>query len=219
MTSEPAPRIDRKYAGRTRSERDAERRQRLLDAGRDAFGTVGYSATSVEAICAAAGVSTRNFYDHFSSRENLLIAVFDEGVARAKAGTLDALAALPPNVTIREQAQAGLEAFVECMLGDERQARINFVEVVGASRAVEAHRREALRAFSEIFLNIAEALAAAGVIEPRPRYLFKVASTALVGAVVEALLEWMSEEDDRMPLDHVIEGLVEIIVILAGEES
>lgn len=220
MARDPVPSSKRRYGGLTRPERDAERRQRLLDAGLDTFGTAGYAATSVEAVCASAGVSTRNFYDHFSGREGLLIAIFDEGVARAQAATLRALAGLSPGASIRAMAQAGLDAFVVSMLGDERQARINFVEVVGASRAVEEHRRAALRAFSEIFLEIAEALAAQRRIQARPRYLFKVASMALVGAVVEALLEWMSEpEDERMELAQVVEGLVEIMAILAGEAS
>ncbi len=209
----------RLYAGLTRTERDAERRQKLLDAGLDAFGTSGYSSASVESLCSAAGVSTRNFYDHFASREDLLIAIFDEGVGLAQTATLEALAALPPGAGVREMAQAGLEAFVTAMLQDERRARINFVEVVGASRAVEAHRRTALRAFSEIFFGIAEALASQGLIVPRPRYLYRVAATALVGAVVEALLEWMSQDDKQMPLEHVIEGLVEIMVILSEASS
>ncbi|MEH3055148.1 MAG: TetR/AcrR family transcriptional regulator [Patulibacter minatonensis] len=215
MPPESVPSSERRYAGLTQAERDAERRQRLLDAGLDAFGGAGYSTTSVEAICAAAGVSTRNFYDHFAGRESLLIAIFDEGVARAQTATVDALVALPAGASVREMAQAGLTAFVAAMLDDERRARINFVEVVGASRAVEEHRREALRTFSAIFLQIAQSLAEQGLIRQREPYLYQVAATALVGAVVEALLEWISQGDERMPLEHVIEGLVEIMVILA----
>jgi AcrR family transcriptional regulator len=213
----PVPSSQRRYGGLTPAERDADRRQRLLNAGLDAFGTSGYPATSVEALCGAAGVSTRNFYDHFAGRESLLIAIFDEGIARAQAATVEALAALPADASVRDRAQAGLAAFVDYMLGDERRARINFIEVVGASRAVEAHRRTALRTFAGIILQLAEALADAGRIAPRPPHFFRVGSIALVGAVVEALLEWMADDGDRMPLDQVIDGLVEIIVILAGE--
>jgi AcrR family transcriptional regulator len=186
-----------------------------MGAGLDLFGRTGYSQASVKAVCAAAGVSTRNFYHHFASRERLLIAIFDENVAQAQAATLQALAAQPAGVGVREMAQSGLEAFVGAMLDDERRARINFVEVVGASHAVEEHRRRALRIFSELFLALMDELARQGRIKSRPRYLYEVASTALVGAVVEALLEWMSQGDERMPLEQVVEGLVEIIVILA----
>lgn len=219
MVPESASGSERRYGGRTRAERDAERRQRLLDAGLDAFGTAGYSTTSVEALCATAGVSTRNFYDHFASRESLLIAIFDEGVARAQAATLQALLALPADATVRDRARAGLGAFASFMLDDERRARINFVEVLGASRAVEGHRRAALRAFASIVLEVAETLASQGLIQPRPPRLFKVASTALVGAVTESLLDWMSRDGDRIPLDELIEDLGEIMALLAGDPA
>lgn len=217
MTSESVPSNERRYGGLTRSERDAQRRQRLLVAGLDAFGTVGYAATSVEAVCVAAGVSTRNFYDHFSGRESLLIAIFEEGIARAKAATLAALLEVPGDANVRDRAQAGLGAFAACLLADERQARINFVEVVGASRAVEEHRRAAMRAFADILFEVARSLSERGSIEPRPEHLLKVASTALVGAVVETLLDWMAEDGERMPLDLLIADLVELMAILAGQ--
>lgn len=217
MAPESVPSSERRYRGLTRSERDAQRRQRLLDAGLSAFGTAGYAATSVEAVCVAAGVSTRNFYDHFDGRESLLIAIFDEGVARAKAATLEALLALPVDASVRARAQAGLGAFTTYMLDDERRARINFVEVVGASRVVEEHRRAALRAFASILLSVAQTLSDQRLIEPRPRHLLKVASTALVGAVVETLLDWMAEDGERIPLDLVIDDLVELMAMLAGQ--
>ncbi|MBO9533245.1 MAG: TetR/AcrR family transcriptional regulator [Solirubrobacteraceae bacterium] len=220
MAPGPEQTSTRRYGGLTASERDLERRRRLLNAGLDAFGTVGYAATSVDALCAAAGVSTRNFYDHFSGRESLLIAVFDDGVAQARDATLEALGALPPDASVRERTHAGLTAFAERMLGDERQARINFVEVVGASRTVEEHRRTAIRSFAEIFFHFAELLASEGVITARPRHFFKVGSIALVGAVVEALLEWMTQEEhERVPLAEVIEVLVELVGVLSGEPA
>ena len=51
----PAPR--RGYGGRSAAERRAERRERLLAAGLELFGTRGYAATSIERLCAAASVS------------------------------------------------------------------------------------------------------------------------------------------------------------------
>jgi TetR/AcrR family transcriptional regulator, transcriptional repressor for nem operon len=49
-------------------------RTKLLDAARDAIRTKGYSATTVDDICAAAGVSKGSFFHHFASKEQLGIA-------------------------------------------------------------------------------------------------------------------------------------------------
>ena len=49
-------------------------RLRLLEAARDAIRAKGYSATTVDDICAAAGLSKGSFFHHFASKEQLGIA-------------------------------------------------------------------------------------------------------------------------------------------------
>jgi AcrR family transcriptional regulator len=59
------------------SERDAERRSRLLAAGRELIGTQGYAAVSVEKLCATSKVSTRHFYQLYANKEAAFLDVFD----------------------------------------------------------------------------------------------------------------------------------------------
>src|SRR4051812_44502026 len=66
----------RSYGGRSADERDAERRQRLLDAAHDLIGTVGYAATTIEQICKRATVSTRHFYLRYSSKEDVFLDLY-----------------------------------------------------------------------------------------------------------------------------------------------
>jgi TetR/AcrR family transcriptional repressor of nem operon len=49
-------------------------RARLLEAARDAIRAQGYAATTVDDICAAAGVSKGSFFHHFASKDELGIA-------------------------------------------------------------------------------------------------------------------------------------------------
>jgi len=46
-------------------------RAKLLDAARDTIRTKGYTATTVDDICAAAGVSKGSFFHHFDNKEHL----------------------------------------------------------------------------------------------------------------------------------------------------
>jgi TetR/AcrR family transcriptional repressor of nem operon len=46
---------------------------RLLDAALQVIRTKGYSATTVDDVCAAAGVTKGSFFHHFSSKEDLAI--------------------------------------------------------------------------------------------------------------------------------------------------
>ena len=50
---------ERTYRGITPAQRQAARRERLMDAGLELFGTVGYARTSIRAVSAAAPPNTR----------------------------------------------------------------------------------------------------------------------------------------------------------------
>lgn len=55
-----------------------ETRSALRQAARELFGTQGYAATSTEEIVARAGVTKGALYHHFSDKEQLFRAVFEE---------------------------------------------------------------------------------------------------------------------------------------------
>jgi TetR/AcrR family transcriptional repressor of nem operon len=60
-------------------------RTRLLDAARDVVRAKGYSATSVDDICTAAGVTKGSFFHHFASKEQMGIAAIEQFGAMAAA--------------------------------------------------------------------------------------------------------------------------------------
>ncbi len=60
----------------------AERRQQLLDVGRELFGQRGYEATSIEEIAAHADVSKPVVYEHFGGKEGLYAVVVDREMQR-----------------------------------------------------------------------------------------------------------------------------------------
>jgi len=53
------------------------KRTKLLDAARDVIRAKGYSATTVDDICAAAGVTKGSFFYHFATKEQLGIAAIE----------------------------------------------------------------------------------------------------------------------------------------------
>ncbi len=63
----------------------AETRTRLLEAARDVIRAKGYTATTVDDICAAAGVTKGGFFHHFESKERLGIAAIERFEATASA--------------------------------------------------------------------------------------------------------------------------------------
>jgi TetR/AcrR family transcriptional repressor of nem operon len=53
-------------------------RIKLLDAARDVIRTKGYSATTVDDICAEAGITKGGFFHHFASKEQLAKAAVEQ---------------------------------------------------------------------------------------------------------------------------------------------
>ena len=204
-------RSERRYAGASRAERDAARRSRLLEAGYEVFGTDGYAASTIEGLCAKAGVSTRHFYDHFGSREQLLVAVYDRIIDEMRDGVV---AALGSSDDLREQMRAGVSAYVVPLLSDSRQPRIVHLEVIGVSPAVERHRRSMIHAFAALIEAEARRLMDPALLRRRD---IRLISLGLVGATTELMVDWVIGEP-RTPVDHIVDELVHLYcAVLSGE--
>ncbi|SFB23235.1 transcriptional regulator, TetR family [Amycolatopsis marina] len=195
----------RVYGGRTAADRRAERRQRLLDAGLELFGTEGYAATSIEKLCAAAGVSTRNFYEEFSGREALLMALHDDVIARAVSAVAVAFAdAGDGGVPVR--VKLAVRAYLTTTAADPRWARLSYVEVIGVSAAVEQHRLAWRERWVELLVAEAEGAVVRGEAAPRD---FRLGAVALIGAVNELVYHW-SRGGHRIPIEDVIDEVVRL---------
>jgi len=90
----------------------AQRRQQLLDIGRELFGQKGYEATSIEEIAARADVSKPVVYEHFGGKEGLYAVVVDREVRRLLDRITYALSGDHPRLLL-EQAANALLSYVE----------------------------------------------------------------------------------------------------------
>src|SRR6476620_3874343 len=70
--------VVRDYGGVSAADRRAERRRKLLAAGREIWGESGITEVTIRGVCSAAGLIPRYFYEQFPNREALLFAVADD---------------------------------------------------------------------------------------------------------------------------------------------
>ncbi len=196
-------RSGRSYGGKTREQRLAERHEKLLDAGLELFGTVGYAATTIPMLCAAAGLNPRYFYEAFGTREALLLAVYDRDVARVLASVVTALDGAPADVSVR--MEIGLRTFVTGVLADERAARINYFEMVGVSPQLDARRRAVLRLYADFITAQIEQFAPD---RPVPGGDRRLAAVAFVGAVDGLIVDALSG-GERVNIDRIVATLLE----------
>ena len=193
----------RRYRGITASERRAQRRERLLQAGLQLFGTQGYANTSIRAVCVAASMNSRYFYESFSSREDLLYSVYERIVTEIVSATTEASSKAD---TIEGQARAGVRAGWTILTDDRRKARIIALEVVGVSDRLERLRRDTRHALADLTARNAQSIAGGGM---RFRLDPVLTTRSLIGGVVEVLVDWINGDLDASA-DEIVEHFTKL---------
>ena len=173
------------YGGIPADQRRAERRVRLIEAALDLAGTEGWQAASVRAVCARAKLTPRYFYESFESRDELLLALFDELAAEAAGRVLAAVTAAPEEAEAK--SRAAVATFVDLLVEDPRKARILFAEAMG-HEALVRRRLDVLKMFAGLIADQAR-----GFYRPPPGSERLVETTALLlaGGLAELLIAWL----------------------------
>lgn len=198
----------RLYRGISPVERRAQRRQRLLEAGLELFGTEGYADSSIRAICAAASLNSRYFYESFTGREDLLYHVYKSVVRDVAAVVLEATAR---ESTIAGQAEAGLRASWTFLASDPRKAKVISVEVVGVSARLERLRRENRHAFAEILMRNARQITGDSL---ELRMDPTLTSRSLMGAVIDLQVDWING-DVAASIEEIVEHFTKLFTAVA----
>jgi AcrR family transcriptional regulator len=178
----------RRYRGQSTAERVAERRALLIEAAVGVYGEVGYRNASVKAVCEAASLTERYFYESFTGSDDLLAAAYQLVVADLHAAMADAAR------TSRDPVRAALTVYYSRLRESPNAARVFLVEIGGVSPKVDAVVREALANSIPLLAPHLKARVAA------PALL----ASGVVGAVIQIALDWIAS-DYATPLDAVVE--------------
>lgn len=211
-----APRRRRRVLGLDVEQRQQERRRLVLAAALELFGTQGYARTPIEQLCQTAGVGTNSFYDLFSSKEEVLIALYDELTVGLQDSVGEAYVAHRDD---EDPVRPLVAAFVHGAVDDPRVAQVAFIEAAGVSAAMEAHRRETRNRFVAGLEAIGTDLRSAAVattpdaVDARPGPSPRRNAVAVVGAIIEMTVDWL-QDDDPCPLDELIADITAFCVRL-----
>ncbi|MBJ7352744.1 MAG: TetR/AcrR family transcriptional regulator [Rhodococcus sp.] len=101
-------------------ERRSKRYDALLDAGIELLGAQEGPAVNVRAVCRAAGLTERYFYESFTDRDTFVRAVYAWVGARAQEALENAVAGASP----KDGVAAPVRAFVEIVVDEPRMGRV-----------------------------------------------------------------------------------------------
>lgn len=192
----------RMYRGVDTEQRRADRRERLLEAALDEFTTRGYHKTKIADLCARAGVSTRNFYEKFPSKEALLLEVHEHINATAMNRVLPVLDTVT-DADALTRITTLVDAFVQAVTSDPRYPRLNYVEAPGIGEAMERQHQYWFKRYTDFIQAECERAAAAGLAPVRD---YRLTAIALVGAVTGILREWQ-QYDPPLPMAAVADEI------------
>lgn len=184
-----APASARRYRGQSIDERRAERRTLLIQAALGVYGEAGYRNASVKAVCDAAGLTERYFYESFSGSDDLLAAAYEVVVADLHAAMREAAQASDDPV------RAALTVYYTRLRANPNAARVFLVEIGGVSAKVDAVVRQALANAGPLLAPhlkttvVARELLVAGI----------------VGGVIQIALDWIASGYAR-PLEDVVDA-------------
>ncbi len=177
-------------------------RNRLLSAAIRSLDESGYANTSVAQISSRARVSRRTFYELFASREQCLLAVFDDAIAQIEHELAAAqLGELPWN----ERVRLGLWTILSLFEREPAQARVCVVHSLQGDAELLTRREALLDRLAAIVDEGGEE--SAGAVQTTP-----LTAEGLVGAVL-AILYTRLLRAEREPLTALLGELTGLIVL------
>jgi AcrR family transcriptional regulator len=193
----------RPYRGVSATDRRAQRRRRLIDAGLELFGTRGVAAVGIVDVCAEAGLTKRYFYENFASIDALADAVFEHvtgNLVAAVAPAIEAGAGRDP--------RPALTVYTRALLGDPRVVRLLAVE--SQAGPLRKYRDEFPTRAVELWFAFA-----AGDDDLPPPDELRLNAYGFVGAALQIGLAWLDGQL-RLTMDETVDQLVDMFYRISG---
>ncbi|MGF6180287.1 AcrR family transcriptional regulator [Massilia sp. UYP32] len=197
------PALTRSYRGQSQEQRRAERRARLIEGAIAVYGERGYHQATVKAVCEAAGLTERYFYESFANSEALLIDSYNTVTYAVLGEILRAGEAAGRGRVGRSRAM--LHAYFAALQREPQSARVFLVEIRGVSRAVDQAFDASLRAIGR---DVARLLGSSAAND-------ELLQAGVIGGVIHIALRWI-EDGYQPPIERAVETALRLGTALAA---
>ncbi|MBN6038945.1 TetR/AcrR family transcriptional regulator [Amycolatopsis sp. 195334CR] len=215
MAAHPDPEtgVHRPWRGVAAEERQARRRDQLLDACFSIMGTQGVAAVTMRGVCREAKLTERYFYESFRGREELLIAVLEMVARQARDVLVAALEQSPPDSP--GLVRHAVAAFTEFVTADPRRGRVLFVESLAAPELASRGTQLVEEFTATIALGLRSPVLAG---ENADEQDVELNAQAVFGALAWLYQAWLN---DRVPVgrDRFVRHAVRVIEQIAQAGS
>lgn len=173
-----------------------EHRRRLLEGMARAVAAHGYPDTTIADIVREAGVSRRTFYEHFGSKADCLIALYE---AASRNALQELRAVIEPQLDWQTQVERAMRTYFAVLSRNPVLLRTLFIEILGLGPHGLSVRRRVNQQLADLLLEAVNE-------RPGPRLrkspLMPTMATAVVGGINELVLQAI--EQDRVDALHTL---------------
>lgn len=189
----------RRYGGVSAEARQAQRRERLLEAALDVFGTEGYASATMRLICAKARLTERYFYEQFTGLDD----VFQTLHQQLSEGLINSVAQAYAKHLSHEsddRLRACLKAFFQYIQDDPRRARILLMDAVFTGRTDVMDKTTAVQRLLSLLTHRIEQVYPAALAQVDVELI----AGGIVGMVIHTATIWAAR-GFRASLDQIID--------------
>jgi AcrR family transcriptional regulator len=199
--------------------RVGNKRERIIVAAARLFGDKGYHDTTTAEIAESAGVAAGTIYIYFSSKEELLVAVFEEFLGKHMDALRDGIASeTTPGDKLRRLLSLGLQL----MQDHPESAQIFLSQLRQSTQMIRTVAKRSSRAYKDVI----EEVVSEGVRSGLCRQLeIPAAASMLFGAFQQVVLDWVADDcsydvttkRDEL-VNFVLHGICRDHDVLEGDE-
>ena len=203
---------ERQFKGLSMAERQQARREKLIEAGIQAYGTHGFFSVTVKDICTEAKLTERYFYESFKKSEHLFQTIFLKLIDELQQNVMQAM--MQASSDPKKMIEAGLTALLTTLRDNPRMARIIYID---AMLVQELHNQATIHETMGRFDRMIQAFVM--LMMPnlsRSAQEISLVSTGLNGYVTQIAIRWVMS-DFKQSMEEVLSSCS--IVFLALFES
>lgn len=200
---------ERQFKGLSLSERKQARREKLIEAGIEAYGTHGFFSVTVKDICLEAKLTERYFYESFKKSEQLFQTIFLKLIDELQQNVMQAI--MQASTDSKKMIEAGLTALLLTLKNNPRMARIIYID---AMLVQELHNQATIHETMMRFDRMIHAFVMLMMpnIDRSEREISMVA-TGLNGYVTQIAIRWVMS-DYKQPMDEVLSSCSVVFLAL-----
>lgn len=195
-TSTKVP-LQRRYQGVSPEDRQRLRRDRLVEAATEVFGTRGFKHGTMRDICAHARLSDRYFYESFKNIEEVFDEVYNLMAQQLIEAMAQGMTASP--ASLEGVVLGGLHAFFKFIKDDPRRAQVMLVDAIHAGQYHARHDASTPSNYNRVVKLLTDTMR----FETSDNINGRLVASGLVGMAIHTATTW-AQDGFTVPIEQVV---------------